>query len=233
MLKDLFNRITKKSTQCNIEPNVYSQDYQDGMRMVTVQVTQEDIDLVRAVKSLFHKIQKSKTNPKENIYSIKINTSANCLSDEDFINIVKSFREIAENFCDLFKIGTDNMQIKILSASSGCFNINFGINFNIKEFNILKFPSAEIDLISPIVEFLTHKKVKDYEYKPVQLIKDCITGYITKKIPEDNEKIKYIDRKKSNEAKKTIIKTIQKQPNTDSVVLDGSYYMASELDLVV
>lgn len=65
------------------------------------------------------------------------------------------------------------------------------------------------------------------------MLKDCITGYLTKKIPADNEKIKYIDMKKSQEAKRTIIRTIQKQPNTDSIVLDGSYFTASELDMVV
>ena len=39
--------------------------------------------------------------------------------------------------------------------------------------------------------------------------------------------------KKSQEAKRTIIRTIQKQPNTESVVLDGAYFSAKELDMVV
>ncbi len=233
MLKDLFNKIIKKNSQSDLEPNIYSQDYLDGMRMVTVHVSEEDTNLVRAVKRLFHIIQNQKNSTKDNVYSFKINTSANCLSDEDFISIVQSFRIIAENFCDLFKFDTDNLQIHILSATPGCFNINFGINLNVKEFNIVKFPSAEVDLITPIVEFLTNKTTESYQDRPLQLLKDCITGYLTKKIPDDNEKIKYIDMKKSQEAKRTIIRTIQKQPNTESVVLDGAYFSAKELDMVV
>jgi hypothetical protein len=235
MLKDLFNRITK-SAKNEIQPNTYSEEYYAGMRMAMGYNSADyGYGLIGLVKYMFsqERKQKEKNNNKENQYFIKINTSANSLQDEDFVCIVHGFRDIAENFCDLFKFDTDNLQINILSASSGCFNINFGINLNVKEFNIVKFPGAEVDLITPIVEFLTNKTAESYQDKPIQLLKDCITGYLTKKIPADNEKIKYIDMKKSQEAKRTIIRTIQKQPNTDSVVLDGSCYKSSELDMVV
>ena len=234
MLKDFLNKIKKNKGE--LELNNYSQDYYNGMKMVLgYGSANNDIGFVDFVKYLLNPKHKKieESFPNENKYSFKINTSANSLSDEDFISIVQNFRDIAENFCDLFKFDTDNLQIHILSATPGCFNINFGINFNIKEFNIVKFPSTEVDLITPIVEFLTNKAAESYQDKPMQLLKDCITGYLTKKIPDDNEKIKYIDMKKSQEAKRTIIRTIQKQPNTDSVVLDGSYYKVSELDMVV
>lgn len=203
-----------------------------GRRVATGHEYYKNHDFFEIVKYLLG-AEKENKSVKNNTYFIKINTSANCLSDEDFITIVQSFREIAENFCNLFDINTDNLRISILSATPGCININLGININVKEFNIVKISKNKQDLFESIIKYLTNNNIEFYQNNPIQLLKDCITGYITKKIPDDNEKIKYIDIKKSKEARRKILKTIEKQPNTKSVVLDGSYFKVSELDMVV
>lgn len=182
-------------------------------------------------------IQEEKTETKKTIkksnYFIKINANVNSISDKNFIIITQSFRSIVENFCELFKIDTQNLEISIISATTGCFNINFGINLNIKEFSFIKFPQIELDLVKYIIKYLTDNEIEFYENKPLQLLKDCTTAYLANKIPKNNEKLKYLDIKKSKEAKKTIYKTIKSLPGAESVSFNGALVMSSEMDVMV
>lgn len=59
---------------------------------------------------LFEK-ERQRKNQKLNKYFIKLIMKKHTLSDEDFISIVKNFRIIVENFCDLFEIGSENISL--------------------------------------------------------------------------------------------------------------------------
>ena len=180
---------------------------------------------------LFEK-EKQRKNQKLNKYFIKLIMKKHTLSDEDFISIVKNFRIIVENFCDLFEIGSENISISILSAGSGCFSINLGINIQNNNFNLVNLSDTSKNLVFDIVKKLTGKVVDEYD-NFMSLFKDCITGYLTRKIDSNDAQMNYIDIKKSREAKRVIYKTIQKQQGIESVSFNGELVLASEMDVVV
>lgn len=182
---------------------------------------------------LLFESKKNKTNDLQNTYFIKINTSSNYLSLKDFIAIVSSFKTITENLCELCQINANDLQINIISATTGCFNINIGlINISGNDFNLANFTGAKYDLSLYIIKSLTGKDPSSYTNK-LQLLKDLITGYITKNIAKNDKNLAYVDIKKSNEAKKIILRTIKKQPNTNSAAFNGEIITTSEIDLMI
>ena len=116
----------------------------------------------------------------------------------------------------------------------GCFNINFGfVNISGNEFNLAKLEDAKLDLTKIIIEALTGNCAETYNNKTLELMKDCITGYFAKKMPEKCKELKYIDIKQSKEAKRIIYKTIQNKNNFESVAFDGKLVLASEIDMII
>lgn len=180
----------------------------------------------------FKYFQKNSQIKKQNNYFIKINMDSHYLTDNDFIDLTINFKIIVENFCDFFEIDVKDLELTILSATQGCFNINFGINICNNNFSLINLPNAKKKLMLPIIEYLTQKKIGEYE-NFISLFKDCISGYLAKRIDQNISQLKYIDIKKSNEAKKIIIKTLQKQPNLDSVSFNGEIVLASEMDVLL
>lgn len=238
MLKNIFKNKRKK--EYDIQPNYNSKDYYDG---ILAAIGDDKISLSKKIHNIFTEMFCSKNTDKKGdlvapsnieVYSLKINANINSLTVKELVELVENFEIIARNCYEMFDFDPENLNISIISASSGCFNVNFGINVINNEFNLFKIQSntPKFDLANSIVEALTGNDISKYgEF--CSLLKDCITGYLTTKIYENNSKLKYIDVKKSLEAKRTIYKTIQKLPDLESVTLDGKIITKSEIDMLV
>lgn len=225
ILKKIFSHKTKNS----IDVNYNSPDFYAGMYYVL----KNDKTVLNTIVSYFNKCNKKYKKDKNiNTYFIKINMKDSYLVDEDFIDIITNFRIIVENFCDFFEIDNRDLELSILSATPGCFNINFGINICNNNFSLINLPDAKKNLILPIIEYLTHKKIEEHP-NFMSMFKDCISGYLSRKMDPNIAQLKYIDIKKSNEAKKLIIKTLQKQTNFELVSFNGEIVLSSEMDVLV
>lgn len=177
--------------------------------------------------------EKTINERKYEIISIKINTSNRYLHFDTCIKILGSIKIIVKNICEMFEIDSNKLKIVLLSANPGCFNINIGIiNIPNSEFYLAKIEKSKIDLFSSLIKFLTGKNIESYNNKPTSLIKDCLVGYLTKKIPENNSKLKYMDIKSSKNAKKIIYKEIKNLPNFKSVNFGGIDVTGDQIDII-
>lgn len=169
-----------------------------------------------------------------NIFRIKINTSANQISDINFTKIIKSFKKIVGNFCQLFHIQDNEWNLTILDVSSGCLDIKLGINIDNLDINLVKFSDkTEEKIVSNFVEILTNKKLKDF-ININDLIKSCITAFLTKTTNVDlDDTVKFIDLKQTKKEKRKIYKTIKKLPKFESVIMNDETVMAENIDLII
>lgn len=221
----ILNKIFSQFKNNNLKINYLSPEFYDGMHYI---LKNEKTFLDGFTEYLFERKRKQKSNT----YFIKLIMKNHTLPDSDFITVIKNFRIIVENFCNLFDINSDDVDIYIISAGSGCFNINIGINIQNNNFNLVNLSDTSKNLVFDIVRKLTGKDVDEYD-NFMLLFKDCITGYLTKKIDSNDAQMKYIDIKKSKEAKRVIYKIIQKQQGIESVSFNGELVVASEMDVVV
>ena len=178
--------------------------------------------------------ESNKYYSENNIFRIKINTSANQICDIDFIKIIKSFKKIVGNFCQLFHIKDDEWNLTIMDVSTGCLDLKLGINIDNLDINLVKFSDkTEEKLVNGFVKSLTNNKIKDF-YNINDLIKSCLTAFLTKSICDNSDDtIKFIDLKQSKKEKRTIYKTIKKLPKLESVIINDETIMAENIDLVI
>ncbi len=240
-MKKLFAQNKIKAQNSN-SVNYNSLDYQKGS-LYAYTLTQREAfsfkDLCSFFKNYFYDKKQLSNKTQKNInkplvYSIKINTTDDFLAADEFVIIINNFKLIALNFCELCQLAPEDLQVNILSAMPGCFNINFGfVNISGNEFNLAKLEDAKLDLTKIIIEALTGNCAETYNNKTLELMKDCITGYFSKKMPEECKELKYIDIKQSKEAKRIIYKTIQNKNNFESVAFDGKLVLASEIDMII
>ena len=168
-------------------------------------------------------------------FSIKINTSANEISSKDLTIILKSFKAITQNFCNLFHLIDSEWDLNIISISSGCLDIKLGINIDKIEINLIKFSNKiEEKIVNNFIKDLTGKNIDEFDNN-YDLIHSCIKEIFKKDTRdyEENDIITYLDLKQISKYKNNIKKCVKKLPKEKSSIDGYNSSFGENIDLIL